>query len=265
MGHFLSILRRSFNKTKFLYSELNKHANKHLKSMGFVEHKKQKVNYIILLHVFEHVPNPVKFLKKIKKFLLINGAIFMEVPDYSLKDKINCDPFQFEHLSYFSLSSLINISKKTGLVIEAVERDITKNYSTTPGNVIRLIMRKYDNKHLKSGWETIAKEGKKDLIKISDLIKKLKKNKAKVAIYGAGTITQQIHNLFKLNGLIEKVYDKDQKKIGNIIFNVPVVKPDKLKNEDFDKIIVLVIGYKKEVIKYLLSKNVNKNKIIAPL
>ena len=264
MGHFLSTLNKNFKKNKFFYSELNEYANRYLKSLGFTEHKKQKVNCIILLHVFEHVPNPVKFLKYIKKFLLEDGIIFMEVPDYSVKDKINCDPFQFEHLSYFSLSTLTNISKRAGLIIESVERDITKNYSTTPGRVIRLIMRKYDKKYLKSTWNTIAKQNTNNFLKINHLIKKLVKKNSKVAIYGAGTVTQQINSQFKLNGLIEKVYDKDQKKTGKKLFNRPIINSDKLNDKDFDKIIVLVIGYKKEVIKYLLSKNVKKSKIIAP-
>lgn len=265
MGHFLITLRKKFKKNKFYYSELNEYANKYLKTLNFIEHKKHKVNSIILLHVFEHVQNPIKFLKHLKKFLLNEGIIFIEVPDYSVKDKLNCDPFQFEHLSYFSLQSLLKITKKAGFVIEAVERDITKNYSTTPGRVIRLILKKYTRKCLSSTWNSISNQNTKKLLMISQLIKKLKKSNLKIAVYGAGTITQQVDSLYNLNGMIKVIYDNDKKKIGKTIFNAPIIKPDKIKNKDFDKIIILVLGYKKEVINHLLSKKINKNKILTPL
>ena len=147
------------------FSRIELVRKKFLKNSGFKEHRKEKVNSISLLHVFEHVSNPIKYLNSLKKILLPNGFIFIETPDYSEINKNNCDPFQFEHLSYFSLLSFVKIARKTGLIIETIERDQTQNYSTSPGRVIRLVLKKTTNLKNNS-WNLLANSNLERLEKL---------------------------------------------------------------------------------------------------
>ena len=44
-------------------------------------HENKKYDFIIITHVIEHLNNPVKTIKNIKKFLSNDGFVFAEVPD----------------------------------------------------------------------------------------------------------------------------------------------------------------------------------------
>jgi 2-polyprenyl-3-methyl-5-hydroxy-6-metoxy-1,4-benzoquinol methylase len=71
----------------------------------------KKFDVIWLNHVFEHLSQPIEFLKRINNFLNDSGFIFIEVPSV---EKIN-DYRQFlrvPHAYNYSRKSLINISKK---------------------------------------------------------------------------------------------------------------------------------------------------------
>ena len=92
--------------------------NKKLKNSECIVEKAEtfssdkKFDIIWLNHVFEHLSQPIEFLKKIKIFLNESGFIFIEVPSV---EKIN-DYRKFQvvpHAYNYSRQSLINISKKS--------------------------------------------------------------------------------------------------------------------------------------------------------
>lgn len=263
MGHFLQSLKLKLKDGKFFFKEFNPFARKYLKKLGFIEHKEQKMDSISILHVFEHIPNPIKFLKYLKKIISTNGVIFIEVPDYSVLDTRKCDTFQFEHISYFSTNSILKIAKKTGMSVESIERDQTDNYTTTQSQVLRFILRKISKINQKSSWELLSDANNNKLNYIQNIIKKYKALGHKVAIYGAGSVTQQINATFTLDGYIEKVYDNDPKKTNKILFGTNVINSNNIKTADFTKIILFEMGYKKEVIEFLKSKGITKKKIIS--
>ena len=43
---------------------------------------------IYMHHVLEHIYNPIKYLKKISRFLKVGGIIFIQVPDLSLQNEV---------------------------------------------------------------------------------------------------------------------------------------------------------------------------------
>jgi SAM-dependent methyltransferase len=81
--------------------------------------KKKKYGLINLQNVLEHVIDPIEILKIINKLLTKNGLLVIRVPnDFSkLQNHLldnNCVDDQFwvappDHLSYFTLNSLINL------------------------------------------------------------------------------------------------------------------------------------------------------------
>lgn len=105
--------------------------NKKLKNSKCIVEKaetfsfEKKFDIIWLNHVFEHLSQPIEFLKKMQNFLNDSGFIFIEVPSV---EKIN-DYRQFRsvpHAYNYSKQSLINISKKANYNI------IKSNYFRPP-------------------------------------------------------------------------------------------------------------------------------------
>ena len=89
----------------------------------------ERYDLIILRHVLEHIPDPVKFLHEVKGILSENGKIYIEVPsmenvldggydfDYSAY-------FQNAHFIHFTVHSIQDLMQMSGLQIEKSDRYI---------------------------------------------------------------------------------------------------------------------------------------------
>lgn len=90
--------------------------------------KKRKFGIVILKHVLEHVLDPISLMKQIKNILVKDSMLIIEVPnDFSklqqhLLEKKMVDKKYWvatpDHLSYFNLQSLINLSEHCGYNVE---------------------------------------------------------------------------------------------------------------------------------------------------
>jgi len=78
-----------------------------------------KVDLVTLVHVLEHIHQPINFLKGIREIdLKKDGILFVEVPDateFQSLDKDN-DEFNSLHLWFFNLSTLDRVIRKSGFV-----------------------------------------------------------------------------------------------------------------------------------------------------
>ncbi len=85
---------------------------KGLKVYSTLPHKKYDV--IAMYSLMEHLPNPLKFLKKIKPLLAKGGIIIIRVPEMSVKG-----PWLslLDHFWHFTKKSLNKIIEETGLKV----------------------------------------------------------------------------------------------------------------------------------------------------
>lgn len=261
MGHFLQLLKNRRPSSSFYFSEYNKQAVSYLMRQGFNLFDGCSVDLIVARHVFEHIPHPVEWLSSLTSKLNIDGLIFIEVPDYTVISSTNCDPFQFEHLSYFTLNSIQKVAEISGFFIEAIERDQTPGYSVSSGYVIRAILRKLPPENNQSTWESFSNDQHNTFDRFSKLILAAKYEGKSIAIYGAGTLSKQLNTNYNLAKCISFVYDVDPKKIGMRLFETEIKDANTLSANDFDIIFVTVLGYKDEVSDFLKSKQVIESKI----
>lgn len=84
-------------------------------SCGFKAHKEgNRYDMVTLLHVLEHINDPVAFLQKLAKdFLKPGGMIYIEVPTYDDRVKLITD-FHLAHKYYFTQPSLAIMTKIAG-------------------------------------------------------------------------------------------------------------------------------------------------------
>lgn len=72
----------------------------------------ERVDLIIVNHVFEHLTNPIKFLTSIKKNLTPDGFLYIDVPDVERYTSIN--DFHIAHVAHYSRRTLTAILLKSG-------------------------------------------------------------------------------------------------------------------------------------------------------
>ncbi len=85
---------------------------------------------ITLLHVLEHVPDPIGFLTRIATKLNVGGCIVVEVPNY-----VN-SPFDLavaDHCTHFSLETLVTAFEAAGLEVIAASEDFILKELTVVG------------------------------------------------------------------------------------------------------------------------------------
>jgi hypothetical protein len=261
MGHFLELLRSRRPSDSFYFSEYNEQATSYLLRQGFKVFDGRRADLIVARHVFEHVPNPVEWLSSLGTILDDAGLVFIEVPDYTVISVNNCDPFHFEHLSYFTLGSIQKAAKKSGFSIRAVERDQTPGYSVSNGYVIRVILQKQPKESDLGTWELLSNEQQNTFERFSSRIREAKSKGKIVAIYGAGTLSKQLSTNSDLENCVSVIYDADPKKIGMSLFGSEIKDANAVNASDFDVMFVTLLSYKEEVRDFLKSRLIDDSKV----
>jgi 2-polyprenyl-3-methyl-5-hydroxy-6-metoxy-1,4-benzoquinol methylase len=264
-GHFLDFLAQEAGASLTAFDEYNIQAAEVLHRRGYVDISSlptdTKFDVVALRHVFEHVEDPLSYLQTLAG-RIEDGVIFIEVPDCSAVGARPTDDFQFEHMSYFSMESMARLAQRAGLIIDAVEIVNTLGYSTTPNSVLRVILRRS-----RQDFYGRPKEWQGRLDETNEIFRAIENTlgsdpEKRIAIYGAGTITAGLVAYAEDRVNISQIFDVDQKKQGQVLLGRVVEDPDAINDEGFDAILLTVVGYEKEVVQFLRSRNVPLEKII---
>ena len=96
------------------------------------------MDVVVLRHVLEHIVEPTRFLDALSGRLSEGGAVFAEVPDWSVLDT-HTDALTFEHVNHFSAASLTRVFEGAGYAVAKLATDRTPGYSTSPNRVLRIL------------------------------------------------------------------------------------------------------------------------------
>tara|TARA_B100000989_G_C19529422_1_gene468781 strand:+ start:520 stop:1266 length:747 start_codon:yes stop_codon:yes gene_type:complete len=121
--------------------------NMHYYANDLKEFKNKKFDYISLIHVIEHLKNPVNFIDKIKKRLKKGGTFIIETPDfdsamgrmYNFKFRLLHDS---THISLFSLDSLKRLLRDKGFHITKIEFPYFEGPHFNKRNINKLFKKK---------------------------------------------------------------------------------------------------------------------------
>lgn len=266
-GSFLELLRHRRNVSCF-HDEINPDSIAILASKGIAaatdSHIQAGFDLVVLRHVFEHIPDPVGYLLNMVRPKLKDGCrVFIEVPDYSFVDQTWSDVFQFEHVNYFSVTSIHAIAKKADFTISELSFAQTPGYSTTPNRVMRVVLTKEAKKRENRvvDWNNLLASQSRIFDHFDKLIKVHRPGR--VAIYGAGTHTVALLANAPTDIALAAIYDADPRKLGTHLFGHVIKAADEIDQKTFDLLLLTVIGYEVEVLNFLNEAEVPSSKILS--
>jgi len=215
----------------------------------------KKVDAFVTLEVFEHISNPKKLLKNVKKFLNVGAYGMVEVPSLvkALRDNRYYDFFP-DHVAYYSPTSLSYMLQLNGFDVISVKHTGTDDYITA-------YFVYAENSGVPDNIQPRFVNYKSEYIRFFSKLKG-----KKVALWGAGAkgITSiSFSNIPKENVLF--CVDSDPNKLGTFFpgSHIPVKSPKELFKTNVDVVVVTAMAYTDEIVDTLRKKYKFKNNQIA--
>jgi C-methyltransferase C-terminal domain/Methyltransferase domain/Putative zinc binding domain len=218
---------------------------------------------IVGTNVLAHVPDMVDFLRGAARLLADDGELVIEAPYLrDMVESLSFDTIYHEHVSYLSVTALVNAFRIAGLTLVHAERLAIHGGSLrfvgrlaghAPDDSVRLLLE--EEAHL--GYDDGSALGEfgsrvTDLRgRIARAVHDVAERGLKVAAYGA---TAKGNTLLASTGLtaddVLYIIDKNPLKQGRLApgSRIPVVGPDHLDRHPVDVLLVLAWNLKDEII-----------------
>jgi 2-polyprenyl-3-methyl-5-hydroxy-6-metoxy-1,4-benzoquinol methylase len=115
---------------------------------------------ITMVHVFEHVKQPVQQLRELSALLAPGGAIYIDVPDVTTYAKLN--DLHIAHLLHFGPDTLRRVATVAGLKVQVLERHIPIMHPRSLHVVLRpeAGVQPEAPHNLKEGWAQTRRAGR---------------------------------------------------------------------------------------------------------
>jgi len=187
--------------------------------------KEKPFDLIILCHVVEHLVHPDQVIKNLSNLLSDRGLVYIEVPNLLKPHAPKCY-FSFEHVNFFTPTSLTNIMGVNGFSSDMLYAFDNGSKISPFYPVIASTWKK--SKHelpIRNNFEEalvviekFKKESKELVLELQKKIKKILADtpKGRLAVWGAGIHTSQLFSETILgNAEIACIFDNDPKKHGS--------------------------------------------------
>lgn len=174
---------------------------------------KENFDIISLIHVIEHIQDPIKFLNILKSKLTINGFLLVQVP-YILKNKN--DALVYDHLSHFTKNTISFMLKKVFKYIYFIETGIENELTVIATN------------HEMSFSHNIIKDVQVDLdfTFINKVNTYLNQVEEPIFIFGTAPISTYFAAVLQKSDKLEGFLDEDKLKIGKNHLNKKIFHPN---------------------------------------
>jgi SAM-dependent methyltransferase len=233
----------------------------------------EKADLVVSRHVFEHIPDPLAFLKMLRGSLGDDGdtIVYFEVPEvlFILRDLSIWD-IVYEHCNYFGHESLGSIFARAGFEIISLENYFDDQFlaiearPAKPGATLSAVP---VSTELRVGARVaaFAEHFASTRDQWNRKLRELKQAGKKVAIWAAGAKTVSFVNLFDVENEIDSIVDINPRKQG---FYLPgsgheILSPDALASNPPDTVILMNSHYRDEIAAQLRSMGLDPELLSA--
>lgn len=230
-GGFLKAFSQRFENWKLYGTEYNEKYKQTVESIPNViemlsvdiDDIENDFDLISLIHVLEHIPHPINFLKNVHKRLKTNGHLLIQLPYYI------DNPFElsiFDHASHFSKASIQRTLELAGFKISNITNNwVTKELSivASPSTVVDINLNDDDI------TDEISKLEKQInwLHRIIDQINHLP-NQENIAIFGSSIAATWLN--YELNKNCAFFVDEDTNRRNQKHLGINIISPAEIPN-----------------------------------
>lgn len=231
--------------------------------------KNIKADLLLGNNVLAHVPDITDFVRGLKILLAPRGIITMEFPHLmQLIENNQFDTIYHEHFSYLSFYTVTKIFESQGLEMFDVEELPThggslriyakhKEDNRKPvGEQVPVLLKKEEAKGITgiSYYSSFSEKAEKVKLDLLEFLIMQKRNKKKVAAYGAAAKGNTMFNFCGIKSdMIEFVADANPYKQGKYLpaSHIPVMNEDYLKQQQPDYVVILPWNLQEEIMTQL--------------
>lgn len=201
-------------------------------------------DWCILSQVLEHIVNPISFLEKIREHLNKDGNLLIEVPNHSFWDDRDYG-FSFEHVNYFSPSTLIRALYQAGFIVTKLAITSHERYFSGKIRIIRVIATPMPTPVQSQLINVIQEHEKREFGNrfraAEELANKFCVNgRPSLALYGAAELANLLFSNTKVGSSnLAAIFDTDQRKHGQDFHGFIVADADQHSTKNVQAILVL--------------------------
>ena len=221
-GALLQAFSHRFPKWRMIGTELNEKYRSKVESIRGVEAMKAcppagidgTFDIITMVHVLEHVPNPISFLNELRSKLNPQSLLVIEVPNYLR------NPFDLlitDHSTHFTLESLSKVVRTAGFHIELVTNEwipkeltlVAKKSGDEQGNAGIRTLNEASHEMFTLTWLECLVQESHSLAKQNTF-----------GIFGTSIAGTWLHQ--ELHDHVSFFVDEDPSRIGKLYMGIPV-------------------------------------------
>jgi len=212
---------------------------------------KRKAKMVVANNVFAHIDDMDDVMKGIDLLLEDGGLFIFEVHNFLNILAGQYDNIYFEHLNYYTVSTLAPFLSKYGFHIFEVKP------IPTHGGSIRVYTKKLSNINL----DTKVKKHKKELVSLLKLLK----NKKIIGFGAAGRANTLLNYCGIDTKYLDYIVDESPSRYGKFTpgTHIRIIPPSEADFKNIDYVLILAWNYEKEIREKL--KKYNNLKFIIPL
>jgi novobiocin biosynthesis protein NovU/D-mycarose 3-C-methyltransferase len=241
-----------------------------------------KARAVIANNVLAHVDDPRDFLSGCRDLIDDRGLVIVEVPELGpMLERLEYDTIYHEHLSYFSITSLVTLCDSVGLSVQRVERypvhggsvriyaGRSDHHGPTPPDVVDLCNAE-EAAGLRSSdrYKRFALEVASSRSSLLEMLRRLREEGHTVAGYGAPAKGNTLLNYCGIGtSLVPFLVDKSPLKVGLITpgMHIPVLPVNSILEKMPDYLLILAWNFADEIMSQQKEYAERGGRFIVPI